>query len=1094
MASKTDPLHQALLAFAETLQRNFASRVAAQPEDQLKSPVQTLLKAIGKTFQLDLDSRTEAHAYGVVGRPDIGVSVGGLPSGFVELKAPGKGARTDRFRGADKNQWERFKAIDNLIYTDGSEWALYRFGERRGQVVQVGRDLTIDGKNGLDDNAASQLSALLRDFLIWEPVSPSSPKALADALAPLCHLLREEVLDALGTQGSGIAQLAQDWRVALFPEADDPQFADAYAQTVTYALLLARFEGETKITTDQAEQQLRKRHGLLAQALRVLAEPQVRHEIELGLVLLERTIRAIDLTALSKLGHDPWLYFYEDFLAKYDPKLRADRGVYYTPVEVILAQCRLSAQLLESRMGKVLSFADDGVVVLDPGCGTGAYLLAALQLGLDRSAAREGLGALPGRASSLAENLHGFEILVGPYAVAHLRLTQQLLDAGASLPVDGARIFLTDTLESPYAEPRAFAFQHRPLAEEHRRAQEVKSTTRVLVCMGNPPYDRQEITPDDEQTRRKGGWVRFGDQASGDQEARNPILDDFLRPARLAGASGHLKNLYNDYVYFWRWALWKVFETTEGPGIVTFISASSYLRGPGFLGMRQLLRELADEIWILDLEGGLGARKTENVFAIRTPVAIAIAVRYDAPNPKEPAIVHYTRVEGTRVEKLAQLAAVQNFESLHWQLCYRDWQKPFLPEGKGDYFTWQLLSDLFPWQHSGVQFKRTWPIAPTKETLDERWRVFLGGTLEQRALSFRETSARRVDGSYESLGGARAPRLSALPPETPAPGLTRYAFRSFDRQWALLDARFADRIRPDLVQTASNRQLFLTSLLSGVLGLGPAATVAANIPDLHHFRGSYGGKDVIPLFCDAAARHANVTGGLLQLLSTTYGKRVLAENLFAYAYALLASPAYVEHFSEELTEPGPRLPLTKDAALFFQGADLGSQLIFLHTFGQRSVPPGVKAGSVPHGLARSTKAVPATPDAYPDRFAYDGEVQTLQVGEGKFAPVPPEIWTFSLSGFEVVKSWLAFRMKDGAGRSSSPLDDIHPQKWSAGMTQELLELLWVLEATVALFSPIRQLFENVIAGPVFLQRELPQPKEHERRAPSAADEPSLPEH
>ena len=150
---------------------------------------------------------------------------------------------------------------------------------------------------------------------------------------------------------------------------------------------------------------------------------------------------------------------------------------------------------------------------------------------------------------------------------------------------------------------------------ERERAQEVKRAVPVVDCLGNPPYDREQRDPDSDEGRRKGGWVRYGD----DGESEPPILEDFLAPARAAGAGVHLKNLYNDYVYFWRWALWKVFDSTDAPGIVTFITASSYLQGPGFVGMRRKMREVFDELWIIDLEGdSIGARKTDNVFAIRT--------------------------------------------------------------------------------------------------------------------------------------------------------------------------------------------------------------------------------------------------------------------------------------------------------------------------------------------------------------------------------------------------------------------------------------------------------------------------------------------
>src|SRR5690606_32711901 len=227
------------------------------------------------------------------------------------------------------------------------------------------------------------------------------------------------------------------------------QFADAYAQTLTYSLLLARFHGATDLDPELAARTLDSGHGLLADALRVLANAQVRDEVGVGLDLLLRIVKAIDPSALQSEGNDPWLYFYEHFLAEYDPRLRNNYGVYYTPPAVIGAQVRLVNQLLVQRLEKDLGLAHEDVVILDPAAGTGAYPLAIIQVALDIASSRYGEGVRSQYATRLAENVHAFEILVGPYAVAHLRLTQKLLEEGGSLPQSGAKVFLTDTLESP---------------------------------------------------------------------------------------------------------------------------------------------------------------------------------------------------------------------------------------------------------------------------------------------------------------------------------------------------------------------------------------------------------------------------------------------------------------------------------------------------------------------------------------------------------------------------------------------------------------------------------------------------------------------
>ena len=334
-------------------------------------------------------------------------------------------------------------------------------------------------------------------------------------------------------------------------------------------------------------------------------------------------------------------------------------------------------ELLRERFGKDLTYADDDVVTLDPAAGTGTYPLAVIEHALDVVAERLGPGAVPSHASALARNVHAFELLVGAYTVAHLRVSERIQAHDGVLPEDGAHVYLADTLESPYAAtPGLMALSLRALIDEHERARRIKAETRVLVCLGNPPYDRQVIDLDDDATQRKGGWVRFGEpdsQSDAPGDAR-PLLEDFLDPARQAGAGVHLKNLYNDYVYFWRWALWKVFDSTGGPGIVSFITAASYLRGPGFAGMREVMRRTFDAIWIIDLEGdSLGARKTENVFAIRTPVAIAVGVRYARPRSETPAKSWYARLSGTAEEKLARLDEVRSFEDIEWRQCFEDW-------------------------------------------------------------------------------------------------------------------------------------------------------------------------------------------------------------------------------------------------------------------------------------------------------------------------------------------------------------------------------------------------------------------------------------
>jgi hypothetical protein len=1081
----------ALQRFADSVTAKMTTLTVGEPEDQLRGPFGTFMEEVGRALVVKVVCTGEVRLPGRIGKPDYAIHATKLLAGHVELKAPGVGANPNRFTGHNAQQWIRFKAIPNLIYCDGNDWGLYRSGQAVRPVVRLSGDVASEGNSAVTAKDAQAVLGLLTDFLSWQPIIPTRPgakrgqreidlKGLAELLAPLCHMLRDDVTDALKDPRSPLVQLAKDWRQLLFPDASDEQFADAYAQTVTFALLLARSEGADPLALPSAEAALAAEHSLLSRALQVLTDPNAQAEISASLNLLIRVIGAVPPTALTG-PKDPWLYFYEDFMAAYDPDFRKKMGVYYTPVEVARAQVRLIDGILTNRLGKALGFADPGVVTLDPAVGTGTYLLGVIAHALNKVEAQQGAGAVPGQASALAGNIYGFEIMVGPFAVTELRVSRALANKGAKLPAGGSHIYLTDTLEGPNTPPPALPFYLKPIAEQHAKALKVKAAVPVIVCLGNPPYDRHEAASETNKART-GHWVRWGDDGKG----KDAIFKAFLDPAIAAGHGVHVKNLYNLYVYFWRWALWKVFEhkTAAGPGVVSFISASSYLDGDAFCGMREHMRRLCDEIWILDLGGeGRGTRRSENVFAIQTPVAIAVAVRYGKVKKHTPAKVHYARIVGTRHEKLKTLAGIANFASLQWEECPDDWQAPFRPAGVGEYFDWPLLTSLFPWQHSGIECKRTWPIAPDEDTLRRRWRALLKAP--DRAAMFRETGDRTVAGSYAVVitpeGSSKS--IAGLPANAATPPIVQCGFRSFDRQRIIADARLMSRPRPDLWRSRGERQVYLATQTVLELGEGPALTAGGHIPDRHYFAGR-GGKDIMPLYRDAQGKEANILPGLLDMLAKAYGRAVTPEDFLAYVYGLLAHPAFTNRFAEELGTREVRVPLTQDAGLFAKVRDVGARLLWLHTYGQRYVPKGCHVGQVPKGKARCTKAVPGEAANYPEKFAYNHATKTLHVGEGEFAPVAPDVYEFEVSGLKVVQSWLKYRMKKGGGKKSSPLDDIRPEKWTGDFTTEFLELLWVLEATLAEYPAQAKLLSAVVKGPCFAADELPAVPDAARKPPS----------
>jgi len=259
-------IHAALQKFADAVTVKMNALTPGEPEDQLRGPFETCLDEIGKALAINVVCVGETRLAGRLGKPDYAILAAKLPAGYVELKAPGAGANTARFTGHNARQAKRFAAIPNLLYCDGNEWGLYRNGEAVRRIVRLSGDVAADGAKAVTLADAAAVRGLLTDFLSWQPIIPRNIKDLASLIAPLCRMLRDDVTDALKDPDSPLVQLAKDWRQLLFPDANDEQFADAYAQTVTFALLLARSETAEPLDLTAAEKALAVDHSLLSRS------------------------------------------------------------------------------------------------------------------------------------------------------------------------------------------------------------------------------------------------------------------------------------------------------------------------------------------------------------------------------------------------------------------------------------------------------------------------------------------------------------------------------------------------------------------------------------------------------------------------------------------------------------------------------------------------------------------------------------------------------------------------------------------------------------------------------------------------------------
>jgi hypothetical protein len=1049
-----------------------------QAEDQIRAPFEHLLGELSEIChfpQGTVAAVGESSVGDLKTRPDYAVSVHDALVGFVELKAPGKGADPRKFRDPhDREQWDKLRALPNIMYSDGNAFSLWQNGELVGAVVSLIGDVETAG-NKL--KAPTALLGLIESFLRWQPVPPRSAKELAESTARLCRLLRDEVTEQLTLKSPALTELATDWRKLLFPEATDERFADGYAQAVTFGLLMARAKNiELSAGLQQVGATLSQTSSLIGGALRLLTDNAENQEtLKTALGTLTRVLDAVDWTKISKGNPDAWLYFYEDFLEVYDNQLRKQTGSYYTPPEVVHAMVGLVDDVLRSpRFGQHAGLAAGSVTVADPAMGTGTFLLGVLRKIAETVESDEGAGSVKGAINAAIRRSLGFEMQLGPFAVAQLRVLAEMVELTGGPPRTPLRMFVTNTLGNPNDDEGWIPGILAPLANSRKEANKIKREEPITVVIGNPPYK--------EKAKGQGGWIESGSK----NEKTAPALAAWMPPAEW-GIGAHAKHLRNLYVYFWRWATWKVFDhdPAHNTGVVCFITVAGFLNGPGFQKMRDYLRRTCDDIWVIDCspEGHQPEVNTRIFQGVQQPICIVLASRSARSRPSTPArVVFHALPTGHRREKFEALGALRLKGT--WAECPSDWRAPFLPASAGAWATYPKLEDFFIYNGSGVMPGRTWIIAPDPESLEQRWQALIDAPADKKETLFHphlangglgDRHSRRV--LTDGLPGYDAPGRSVAEETGTCIAPLRYGFRSFDRQWIIPDNRVINRPNPELWRSHSARQVHLTALARTSPTTGPAVTFTGLIPDLDHYKGSFGGR-VFPLWRDRTATASNVSSGLLALLSQAYGGAVGADDVMAYIAAIAAHPGFIARFRNDFATPGIRIPLTADTSTFREAAELGRTVVWLHTFGERMADPKkgrpARPPRLPHARMPRVPAageIPQDESAMPDEINYDAEKKRLLIGRGYVEHVEPDMWNYEVSGKQVLLQWFSYRKASrerpliGDRRRPSPLGEIQPHYWLSEYTTELINLLNVLGLLIDLEPAQAKLLERVCAGP-----------------------------
>ena len=930
-----------------------------------------------------------------------------------------------------------------------------------------------------------------------------SAQDLATQMAEIARHIRDEISELLAveTEKGSLRSLFEEVKRDLRSDLTHESFADMYAQTMVYGLLASRVAHPENFRKDTVVDSLKFDNPFL-DALYSSFRKRAENEIdvdEFGLQDLVQALTETDVEGLlanfgtDDLKDDPVVFFYQHFLDEYDPEQRRELGTYYTPIPVVRFMVRAVDEIIKTEFELPLGVADqttwdeyskiqkiaipkglsknDKVIrMIDPATGTGTFLLEWMrQASSNLKAANQ---YSPKAMESVVQQMDAFEISLSSYAVAHLKTSLELDPSIRAKTHMGIR--LTDTLAGR-APSQGNLFNDDPIAREGQLAEQVKFETKHSVVIGNPPYLRSD-------RKTAGGWIVHP------SEGERSLFDDVLEPARKNTVFSHISNLSNLYVYFWRWAIWKVFEDLpEGTSVVAYITASSWLSVPGFMGLRDLARRTSQQIYVVDLGGdSSGARPEENVFDIKIPVAVVFLVRSQNALKKE-AKVSYIRVNGQRTEKLEFLSSL-NLKSVNWDLGPSGFLSPLAPVTGGD--AWGLmpnLADLFPWQQPGCMHSRTWPVCPSATTLRTRWsRLLSTSDLAKRAQWFiTPKSGRDINTTVHGLTP-----IANLKKGTKPNAVVRYAFRAFDRQFTFDDPRLTKTESPSLWAALSERNIFLIVGMNFRLGLGPGAVLSVDVPDKHYFRGSFGGKDVIPLNRDDRST-PNIDPKLLVAVGeflAESGKRiedVSHESLFAYCFGVLAGTDYTARFQLELETPGPRVPLTRDSKLFKQMADYGGQLLWLQTFGERFRTAERKTLKCDASIKWSRKPT-RIPDDSRD-FGHDAEMEVLTIADGKLTGVSKSVWDFEVSGMQVIKKWLGYRTAKGAGRAASsdnPLDKIRPTEWEPEWSDELREIVHVLTETEKLRPKGVKLLGQILEGELIAADELPEPPEELRKPPA----------
>ena len=736
---------------------------------------------------------------------------------------------------------------------------------------------------------------------------------------------------------------------------------------------------------------------------------------------------------------DAVIHFYETFLAEYDPQRRVDRGVYYTPPQVIAYIVRSVDALLKTELNKPDGLADDNTLILDPATGTGSFLLAVLNHINEYVTTTYGTGEWNRyiNDAQLVRRLFGFEILVAPYTIAHLKLSLFLQAQGWHTD-ERLRIYLTNTLEEPVEQTQRLPFAGF-ISDEANAAVSVKRDLPLLVILGNPPYPRHSVNP----SRNSDGEFTFiGD-----------LIEDYRQIDGQPLGERNSKALQADYVKFIRWAQWRIDE--NGEGVIGYIVNNSFLDGPIFRGMRKSLLDSFNAIYLLNLHGSirkkesdLTAQKDENVFDIVQGVSILLCVK-QRDNPAL-AEVFYADMWGSREEKYRTLSETDLQTTAWTELQPTSPHYLFVPQAaelRTEYEAGWELTDIFQTRSVAIVTGRDkLTLHRTPETLRETVANFISlseaDAREQYRLG-RDSQDWKVHLAQADLRNHPDAEQHVAP----------IYYRPFDTRWTYYTgqaAGFHMRPRHGVMRHLRNDNLALCVCRVVSNPVWQHTLITDKITENRYIsnRGSESAH-VFPLYLYpnpeelefTTERSANLNPDFLKGLSELLGvpqtspsmlpQSVSPEEILAYIYAILYSPTYRERYYEFLKYGFPRIPLPRDVEHFRQLSALGQELIDWHLLKDRQIPHR-------HRFEGEGEGVVSRID-YADGAVWINPTQ-------RFTDVPAAVWGYEVGVHQVCEKWLKDRKDSALSRA-----EVQQYRSILVAVAETLQLMAEIDAAIGAF-------------------------------------------